>query len=59
MKVLYDLLIGDTRTLAGVLASLLLAYGAVRLGQPELAGLVLLLGVMATLAGVTWLKARR
>jgi|GEM_PF-4018264 hypothetical protein len=58
MKLIFDLLIGDLRLFVGVVASLLLAWLAVRAGSPELAGFLLLLGVLVTHLGVTWLKSR-
>ncbi|MBF6593018.1 MAG: hypothetical protein IVW51_01055 [Thermaceae bacterium] len=59
MKVLYDLLIGDSRMLVGVLLAFILAYSSVRVGQPEWAGVVLLAVILLTLLGVTWVKTRR
>lgn len=58
LETVYDLLIGDYRTLVGVVLSGLAAYAVTRLGMPELAGLVLVLGAGSTLALATQAKAR-
>lgn len=59
MKTLYDLFIGDSNNLIGVLLTALLTALLVRLGQPVVAALVLVLGTLVTLISATVIKARR
>lgn len=58
LETLYDLLIGDYRTLIGVILSAAAAYVPALVGLRTMAGLLLVIGASVTLALATFTKAR-